>query len=325
MLQNIKQIKIQDLLAVIPKYDVLVVDKKVWELYQDRLQIDEDKIVLVNEPEYEKSYKGYENLIDVLLEKKINRKSKLLAIGGGALSDLAGFVAATVLRGIEWSVVPTTLLSMVDAAIGGKVGINHKKGKNLVGAFYQPENIYIATEFLETLADEHVVSGKGEICKYGLLSQQIYSMIMHDASLGTVIFACAQFKKDIVEQDFKEGARRKLLNLGHTLGHAYEKLYQIPHGLAVTIGMQAIVKIYNPYFSMQLDGLIAKLDLITPKLNEKKFEDFWGYVLLDKKRTNKDELEIIVPKNIGHVEIERVNLNQFRNDIIANEYFKNLN
>lgn len=323
MLQNIKQIKLVELSGIISKFQFVIIDKKVSDLYKAQFEIDNQKIIEVENPESQKTIEGWSHLQNLLLEKSITRNDKILVVGGGALSDLAGFVASTILRGVNWSVVPTTLLSMVDASIGGKVGINHEKGKNLVGAFYQPENIYISTEFLNTLDSSEFQSGLGEIFKYGILSDQIYQMIIHDASLDSIIQACALYKKRIVEEDFKEGARRKILNLGHTLGHAFEKMEKISHGIAVSIGIQAITMVTNPYLILKISALIAKMKIEIPELKNFEFEKFWNFVLMDKKKVSTDFLEIIVPLDIGQVVLKKVNLNEFERSIRENEFFKN--
>lgn len=325
MLQNIKQIKLTELQQVIQKFQFVIIDQKVFDLYKEHLSIFKDKCFLVDRPEEQKSFSGWSNLINSLLDNGITRSDKILAIGGGALSDLAGFVASCVLRGVEWSVVPTTLLSMVDASIGGKVGINHDKGKNLVGAFYQPNEILICEEFLNTLDPKEFQSGMGEVLKYAILSNQIYQMIMHDASIGSIINACALYKRKIVEEDFREGARRKVLNLGHTLGHAYEKLYDISHGISVVIGLKAICSVTNPYLMLKLSALIEKMKLELPILKEKKFDQFWNYVQMDKKKLSSDQIEIIVPLEIGQVTIKKINLEEFKESIRKNEFFKSFN
>lgn len=325
MLQNIKQIKLVELQKIIEKFQYVIIDKKVFELYKNSLGENLDKFICVDNPENHKSVKGWSELVSTLLSKEITRKDKILAIGGGALSDLAGFVAASILRGIEWSVVPTTLLSMIDASIGGKVGINHEKGKNLIGSFYQPNDIFISEEFLETLSNEELQSGMGEVLKYTILSNQIFQMVMHDGSLNSIINACALYKRKVVEEDFKEGARRKILNLGHTLGHAYEKLYDISHGIGVVIGLKAIVSVTNPYLMLKLMALIEKMKIQTPDLEKKDFDQFWNFVMMDKKKVSSDEIEIIVPLEIGQVIVKKIKLDEFKQSILKNDFIKSFN
>lgn len=325
MLQNIKQIKLVEIPQIIEKFQYVIIDKNVFDLYERKLKLDSGKCIVVNNPEKSKTIEGWSKLSSSLLELGVTRKDQILAIGGGALSDLAGFVAATVLRGIEWSVIPTTLLSMVDASIGGKVGINHEMGKNLIGSFHQPNEIFIAEEFLSTLDDAQFQSGLGEVLKYGVLSSQIYQMILHDASLSSIINACALYKRKVVEEDFKEGARRKVLNLGHTLGHAYEKLYDISHGIGVVIGLQAIVNVTNPYLMLKIAALIEKMKIDIASLPNQSFETFWNYVLADKKKVSSNEIEIIVPLEIGQVIIKKISLEEFKKSILAHEFFKNFN
>jgi 3-dehydroquinate synthase len=323
MLQNIKQIKLVDLSKIIKNYHIVVIDSKVMNLYKKDLVIEPERIIEVDEPEQQKNYAGWERLNNEFLARNISRKDKVLVIGGGALSDLAGFAAASVLRGVPWSVIPTTLLAMVDAAIGGKVGINHDKGKNLIGAFSQAETVYLTSEFLNTLSRKELNSGLGEVIKYGFLSPQVFSMITHKAPLETIIHSCATYKQSIVEKDYKEGGERKLLNLGHTFGHAYEKMYNLPHGVAVLIGIKAIISLFKPSLEQDLTELIEKLSLNIPKLSKESFQVFWDFVLMDKKRLSKDVIELIVPRGIGQVGIERMDLDELKKAMKKNEFFNN--
>lgn len=144
------------------------------------------------------------------------------------------FVASSLLRGVPWSVVPTTLLSMVDASIGGKTAVNSKNGKNLIGAFHLPENVWIDNEFLNP---EHFQSGLGEIVKYGILNSLIHKSILENTQFSEILKQSAIHKQNLVEIDFKETGDRKSLNVGHTIGHALERVYAVPHGIAVYWGI----------------------------------------------------------------------------------------
>jgi len=203
-----------------------------------------------------KSLREYGRALDFLAEQRVDRTSVVLAVGGGVIGDLAGFVAASYLRGIEFFQIPTTLLSMVDSSVGGKTGINLKAGKNLVGAFHQPKAVFIATGLLETLPVREFAAGMAEVIKYGLLGDPaLLAQLEHtpltltSPELAQVIRACCAAKARIVEADERELAKeggRALLNLGHTFGHAIEQVtgYGVYlHGEAVAVGLAAAARL----------------------------------------------------------------------------------
>lgn len=209
-------------------------------------------MVVVPAGEATKLFSSYESVVDQLLEKSIQRKSLIVAVGGGVVGDLAGFVAATVLRGVDFIQVPTTLLSMVDSSVGGKTGINSKHGKNLVGAFYQPKEVLVDIDVLKTLPDREMRAGYAEIVKYGLLGNKDFFewlevngrhvLARDDDALLYAIETSCRMKADIVCRDEKETTGlRAQLNLGHTFGHALEAAAgydgRLLHGEAVSIGM----------------------------------------------------------------------------------------
>lgn len=203
-----------------------------------------------------KSLREYGRALDFLAEQRVDRTSVLLAIGGGVIGDLAGFVAASYQRGIEFFQIPTTLLSMVDSSVGGKTGINLKAGKNLVGAFHQPKAVFIATGLLDTLPRREFAAGMAEVIKYGLLGDATLLAQLERApltvtslELAPVVRACCAAKARIVEADERELAKeggRALLNLGHTFGHAIEQVtgYGVYlHGEAVAVGLAAAARL----------------------------------------------------------------------------------
>ncbi len=202
--------------------------------------------------EASKSLPVFGQALDFLAENKIDRTGVVLAIGGGVIGDLAGYAAASYLRGIDFIQVPTTLLAMVDSSVGGKTGINLKAGKNLVGAFHQPRAVYISTDLLRTLPPREFAAGMAEVIKYGLLGDaalfaqlEKQPLSIGSADLAAVIRTCCALKAKIVEADEREMAReggRALLNLGHTFGHAIEQVTRYEaylHGEAVSLGMTA--------------------------------------------------------------------------------------
>lgn len=229
---------------------VLITDENVERLYRDKMKELDCKILVIPPGESSKSRAIKEKIEDDLLSQHFGRDSLMISLGGGVVSDLAGFVASTYCRGIPLVHVPTTLLGMVDASIGGKTSVNTPHGKNLIGTFYLPQEVVIDVAFLQSLPEKQWKNGIVEIIKYGLIaSPSLFSSMcdhiekwhMQDLPyiLERVIESCA-IKAKVVEQDFHEnGGLRRILNLGHTIAHALETLhlYQIEHGEAVAIGL----------------------------------------------------------------------------------------
>ncbi len=201
--------------------------------------------------ERSKSYDTLQNVLNWLLENKVDRSSVFIAVGGGVIGDLGGFAASIVMRGIPYIQVPTTLLSMVDSSVGGKTGINTAQGKNLVGTFYQPVAVIADTKALETLPDREMLAGYAEVVKYGLIDRPDFFEWLQtnrggvldlnaDALMHAIATSC-EAKAEIVAADEKESGKRALLNLGHTFGHALEAEAgydgTLLHGEGVSIGM----------------------------------------------------------------------------------------
>jgi len=239
----------------------IITDSNVKRLYADdflrRLQTNKIEVHLLSVPSGEKSKtrRTKEQLEDKLLKLKADRYSLIIALGGGVIGDLAGFVAATFMRGISYIQIPTTLLSQIDSSIGGKVAVNHPLGKNLIGAFYQPKKVYIDVETLNTLPKREFRNGMAEVIKYAaILDANLFSYlednnqkinIHHKSSILHLVQRCCKLKKMIVEKDEKETGLRRILNFGHTIGHAIESLskYKLSHGEAVAFGMVIEAKI----------------------------------------------------------------------------------
>jgi len=244
----------------------VVSNTTVAPLYYDRvrasLELAGYRVLLVALPDGE----GFKNsatlnlIYDALVDASLDRGSFILALGGGVIGDMAGFAAASYLRGIPFVQLPTTLLSQVDSSVGGKTGINHPKGKNLIGAFYQPRAVLIDVDTLDTLPDREYLSGLGEIVKYGavldpdfftFLEQNAPRLLARDkaALIHAVGRSCA-IKARVVESDEREGGVRAVLNYGHTLGHAVETLTgytRYLHGEAVAIGMVQAARVSQSY------------------------------------------------------------------------------
>lgn len=303
---------------------VIITEPNVWGHHGNILKnfkIEGKNILQYKAPSGEscKSFLEYERCIQFLISKKVHRKSHLFAIGGGALSDLAGFVAATYLRGIRWSIAPTTLLSMIDACLGGKVAINVNETKNMVGSFHQPDKILIVKDFLKTLPIDQKTSALGEVAKYALLEPPIYEKITYGHNVEEIIEDCLQYKYSIVEEDPLEKNVRRLLNLGHTFGHALENYYGLAHGLAVFWGMviEAIIFENKDYID-KLKILNAKLEITNgepPWLNRTfPKDDLMTTVLNDKKVVSSKEIKLPLYKD-STFKVESVLLNELGNKL----------
>jgi 3-dehydroquinate synthetase len=308
---------------------LLVVDHIVWSLYSKELlleKIENKKVIFWKSPDGEKvkNINEFQNAMEFFLEKGIHRNAHLVAIGGGAVSDFAGFIAATILRGISWSIVPTTLLAMVDASIGGKVAINSKAGKNLIGAFHMPNNIWICSKFISTLPEIEINSGMGEVLKYCFLDYTIYDLAIKKVPIEVIIDACAQFKQKLITEDFKEMGIRRILNLGHSFGHALEFIYNLPHGEAVMWGMVVIFKIFGTDKNIN-DVIALKNALNIPGKNppwfNKEFpiEKIMIYLSKDKKISALSSIDLVLVQDIGNAQIERKTFDEIQAVLDANK------
>ena len=235
----------------------VITDSNVAALYLDEvmteLQKCSDTVISHVFPagEEHKNVATIETIYETLIQAKFDRKDLLIALGGGVTGDMCGFAAATYLRGIDFIQLPTTLLSQVDSSIGGKTGVDFKQYKNMVGAFYMPKLVYMNLQTLYSLPQEHFDAGMGEILKHGLIKDASYFqwMIAHKEgilakdidTLEEMICKSCNIKREVVENDPKEKGERALLNFGHTIGHAIEKLsdFQLIHGYCVSIGVAA--------------------------------------------------------------------------------------
>lgn len=278
-------------------------------------------------PEEEKNLDVFGQAVEFFLRQGIQRKSVLYAFGGGATTDLAGFIAATILRGISWVSVPTTLLGMIDGSIGGKVAINMPQGKNLVGAFHAPSRVFICGDFLTTLTDKEWLSGKGELLKYCFLSKDIHDLVLKKVPIEDIAVECARFKMRVVEHDFTDHGERIFLNLGHTLGHAFESALKIPHGQAVAMGLKYIFGVMKQEESLaDWQKLVKALTLPAEKFEVGSYplfnvNTFLGYLDQDKKKVDA-KVRLILVKSIGACYIEEVNLKDFKARVLAYEEFK---
>ena len=264
-----------------------------------------------------------EMIYDGLLENGMDRGAFIIALGGGVVGDMAGYAAATFLRGIPFVQVPTTLLSQVDSSVGGKTGINHRLGKNLIGAFYQPRFVLIDLKTLDTLPEREYLCGLAEAVKYGVVldgdlfeyfEQNLQRIKVRDkVALEHVVAASCRIKADVVERDEREGGLRAVLNYGHTIGHAVETLSgygEIKHGEAVAIGMAQIAAIAcsRGYSSLSSFERIIKLisDFGLPSAMPKFSIDDYAQIISHDKKKRDDGVNFIFNRDIGGFVIEKV-------------------
>lgn len=226
----------------IGKNDVLVIDKMVYSLYENRYK-DTQNVFFIEAREELKNMITVLELVDYLMELGFTKKNTLHVVGGGITQDIASMCAAIFKRGIEWVFTPTTLLSMCDSCIGSKMGVNHNNSKNQLGTFYPPKRVIINVSFLRSLSKRDIYSGIGEILKLYALDNVPWVIDDFEEALKK----CLSIKKKIVEEDELEKTIRPCLNYGHTFGHVFETMsdFKIPHGVAVLIGMYVIDRYFE--------------------------------------------------------------------------------
>ena len=310
---------------------LFVVDSEIQKIYFDVIKSLQDipgKKVLSYVSTSGEDAKGFsesEKMTSFFLEKGIHRKSKVIAIGGGAVTDVAGFFAATALRGIDWWVVPTTLLGMVDAAVGGKTALNSKFGKNLIGSFHYPEKVFINTEFIKSLSSFELGSGLGEVVKYGMINPELGDFLLSKSDdIGQIVMKCACYKNDITSSDFTEKGLRQVLNFGHTIGHAIEKYYSISHGESIFWGMYLILSLYGGKEDLERLVLISKklkTNFTSPPWLNKTFPvtDLMEFIKKDKKLVSLEEVNLILCTAERGAEIYTENLDSLRNKLEENK------
>ena len=278
-------------------------------------------LVTVPAGETAKSLKQVDACYNQLAAHRLERKSFVVALGGGVVGDLAGFVAATYLRGIPFVQVPTTLLAQVDSSVGGKVGVNLKAGKNLVGAFYQPRIVLCDLDTFRTLPDREYRSGLAEVIKYGIIyDEKLFNRLetvmprllrRHNETLAEVVARCCEIKAAVVGQDETETGLRAILNFGHTIGHALEAISgygKYLHGEAISIGQVAAARIsvgvlgFAPAAVDQITRLLKRAGLPTEvKLSPTQGRRLFEAMKLDKKVSG-GEIKFVLARSIGHVE-----------------------
>ena len=283
--------------------------------------------IVIPPGERSKSVESLLKLYSDLLEFKINRGNLIVALGGGVVGDLTGFCASTLLRGIPFIQIPTSLLAQIDSSIGGKVAVDLPQGKNLIGSFYHPKAVYIDPEVLNTLDKKFINDGLGEVIKYGLIKdinlfsrlEEIkgYKELME--SMDYIIYTCCNIKKEVVQRDEKDTGERMILNFGHTIGHAIEKLQNytgLSHGEAVAVGMYKIT-VKSEELGISKAGLSERIKSLLIKFNLPYEEDNFAKnelleaINFDKKNINKN-INLVLLKDIGESFIKNVPIDEIK-------------
>lgn len=304
----------------------IITDSKVAPIYLDKIKAClEEKFADVisytfKAGEESKNINTICDFYKFFVENKLDRKSVLIALGGGVTGDMCGFAAATYMRGIPFVQIPTTLLSQVDSSVGGKTGIDFMENKNMVGAFYQPEFVYINSETLKTLPDREVSAGLAEAVKYGyIINKELLEyffnnrediLSLNSENIIDIIYYSCKDKAYVVSKDEKETGLRAILNFGHTFGHAVETIsnFKMLHGECVSVGMIAAL-----YFSYK-KGFVSKEDIDNAKelltyfrlpvhIKDFSAEDIYNQMFYDKKTKN-GKLNIVALDKIGNAYID---------------------
>lgn len=281
---------------------ITFIDSNVSRLYPE---LHRDVNIVVESTENAKTLEGTYKIFDDLIERKANIQTKLVVIGGGILQDLVGFCASTYCRGIQYDLVPTTLLSQADSCLGGKTSINIKGKKNILGTFYPPSNIYICTEFLKTLEVLDYCSGLGEVYKFHILENRVDQFNI-DGDIDDMIYKGLVFKGDILSRDEFDKGERKYLNFGHTFGHALETASQnnLPHGIAIILGCMIASRVATklqyevPNYNVLLQKGVELIHRAGSKLEQSWFdlENLLEIVKSDKKSTGKLTMVLVDSK-----------------------------
>lgn len=299
---------------------IIITDGNVESLYGRKIENNLKKEnfvvkkIIIKPGEKSKSFITLQEVCEKILEFGLTRGDLIIAFGGGVVGDLGGFAASVLLRGIPFIQIPTTLLAQIDSSVGGKVAINSKNGKNLIGSFYQPEAVFIDPDLLNTLSERVFNDGMAEVIKYGAIKDEklFYNLLSYDTkeimmnNIEELIYTCCNIKKNVVEVDEKDVGERMLLNFGHTIGHGIEKLFNyetFTHGEAVAMGMIAITK------NSELMGITEKscLELVIKliskynlpsKLPDMDKNELLKALSLDKKNIN-ENISLILLNKIG--------------------------
>ncbi len=304
---------------------LVVISQKIDKLYGKELGFTKEEKFVLKDGEHEKNFENYRKILNFAQKLKLTRKDAIVAIGGGVVGDIAGFAASTYMRGIDFINIPTTLLACVDSSVGGKTAIDTSLGKNIIGSFYQPKAVLINTNFLKSLNDRDFKTGLGEVIKYAFieknckaeedfnlsnfLSSNIQKIFEKDnLTMSNLIQICVKLKISVVEKDEKEAGLRKILNFGHTYGHAIEKITRYKkytHGEAVIEGIKFAFKlamkknIIDKNYKFFADDFIKNFRFNEiSAFNMKKMSE----IMLTDKKSNGKTITFILPINYFSVE-----------------------
>lgn len=266
--------------------------------------------------EKSKSHEQLLKLYDGLLQAHFMREDVIIALGGGVIGDLAGYCAATYLRGIALVQIPTTLLAQVDSSVGGKTAVNMPQGKNLIGCFYQPNLVLCDTELCKTLPQRELLAGLAEVVKYGCIADAaLFTQLEQDAvDLKELVLRCCAIKAGIIQKDTFDREERLVLNFGHTFAHALEKFsdYSLLHGEAVAIGMVIAAKwgegmgMTQKGTSLRIENLLRRIGLPT----QYRCDDLGNWIVYDKKNSQ-DGLHLVLLEQLGRARIVTFSYEQF--------------
>ncbi len=309
---------IKDVLS--PNKIAIITDDNVDKLYADVLEksLSDAGFSIVKfvftAGESSKNLKTYGQIIEFLAQNELTRADAVVALGGGVVGDMAGFVASTYLRGIKYVQIPTTLLSQIDSSVGGKTAVDLPQGKNLVGAFYQPSLVICDVSVLRDLPKDVYLDGMGELAKYAILDKNIYNeLIKEDRDLIKLVKMSIDYKRKVVEEDEFEQSIRKFLNLGHTPCHGIEKVsdYTISHGKAVGMGLKIMTAsaLKKGYINLEVyNDLVAMLDATVGGENcPFDAKTLAKNALKDKKR-DKNMITVVTIHGIGDARLETINV-----------------
>ena len=307
-----------DLLKDIEKYidfpsnTLIVTDTNIPESYINQItkKANNAFVYKIKPGENSKNIESYLEITNVLIQNKFNRSDLIIALGGGVVGDLTGFVAATFKRGIDFINIPTSTLSMIDSSIGGKVAVNVNDIKNIVGAFYMPKKVLISLNTLESLSARHYNNGLMEALKAGLIyDKELYDLFKDNTlNIKDIIIKSLMVKKDVVEKDPLEKGLRKILNFGHTIGHAIESqnFDTIFHGEAIAYGMLYFL---NSNFKEEVKDIIEK---IIGKVNYKLDVDNAINLISNDKKATSNGVDVVVVEKIGEALIKNYSLDNLK-------------
>lgn len=318
---------LKNLSAYLPaSQTVIITDGNVRQLYGD--QFPESLVIEIGMGERIKTLDTVQDIYGELVAHEADRTVFIVGIGGGIVCDMAGFVASTYLRGVRFGFVATTLLAQVDAGVGGKNGVNFSGYKNMVGVFNQPEFVICDPEALKTLSEQDRGCGLAEVVKHAAIAdRRLFNYLVENVkairalspeAVQRMVYDSVVIKSEIVNRDEKEGGERRKLNFGHTFGHAVEKVHQLPHGEAVSIGMMMAANLSRKkgYLTdiqvSRLADLLESLNLPTQRSIQKR--DVIEALRHDKKR-ERDAVHFVLLNQIGQAVIEAVSLSELKNEI----------